>query len=109
MSTLPLHPAIVHVPLGLAFVIPLVAIALAVAYARGRLPRSAFAILLGLQVVLVAGGGIALKLGERDEKLAERVVPERLIEEHEERAELFLGAAAVVLAGMIAVDRKSVV
>ncbi|BDG02732.1 hypothetical protein [Anaeromyxobacter oryzae] len=103
MSNLPLHPAIVHIPLGLAFVVPLVAIGLAIALWRRRLPRGAFAVLVGLQLVLVAGGGLAMKLGERDEKTAERVVPEKLIEEHEERAELFLGAAGAVLAGMIAV------
>lgn len=103
MSTLPLHPALVHVPLGLAFAIPLVAIGLAVALWRGKLPRSAFAVLVGLQAILVGAGIVAMQLGERDEHPVERVVPERLIEAHEERAEAFVWAAGVVLAGAAAV------
>jgi uncharacterized membrane protein len=102
MPTLPLHPFIVHIPLGLAFVIPLVAAALFVAHRRGRLPRSAFAVLVGLQVVMLAAGGAALWAGERDAKRVERVVPEGLIDAHEERAETFLVAAGVVLAGSVA-------
>ncbi len=103
MSTLPLHPALVHVPLGLAFVIPLVALGLTVALWRGRLPRAAFAVLVGLQAILVGAGVVAMQLGERDEDRVERVVPERLIEAHEERAELFVWAAGAVLAGAGAV------
>jgi uncharacterized membrane protein len=102
MSNLPLHPAIVHVPLGLAFVIPLVAIAIAVAVRAGRLQRGAFGVVLGLQILLVGGGLVAMKLGERDEHRVEAVVSERLIEAHEERAEAFLWVAGVVLAGAAA-------
>lgn len=103
MTTLPLHPSIVHVPLGLAFVVPLVAIGLTVALWRRALPRSAFVVLIGLQAVLVGGGVVAMKLGERDEKRVERVVPEKLIEAHEEQAEAFVWAGALVLAGAVAV------
>lgn len=103
MSTLPLHPSVVHVPLGLAFVLPLVAAGLAFALWRRALPRSAFLVVLGLQTVLVGAGIVAMKLGERDGKQVEHVVAERLIEAHEERAEAFVWAAALVLAGAVAV------
>jgi uncharacterized membrane protein len=98
-----LHPAIVHVPLGLAFVVPLVALGLALAWWRGALPRVAFGVLVGLQALLVAGGVLAMQLGERDEKRVEPIVGERAIETHEERAEAFVWAGGVVLAGAIAI------
>jgi hypothetical protein len=99
MPTLPLHPAIVHLPLGLALVLPLLAVAVGLAVWRGRLPRGAFAVLFGLQLVLVGTGALSMKLGERDGDRVEKVIPERLIEAHEERAEAFLLAAVVVLVG----------
>jgi uncharacterized membrane protein len=103
LPTLPLHPAIVHVPLGLAFVIPLLAVALALAWWRRALPRAAFGVLVGLQALLVAGGVVAMQLGERDEKRVEPIVGERAIETHEERAEAFVWAGGVVLAGAVAI------
>ncbi|WP_242346359.1 hypothetical protein [Anaeromyxobacter terrae] len=98
MPTLPLHPAIVHLPLGLALAIPLVALGLVLAQLRGRVPRLALGVLLGLQVLLVASGVVAMQLGERDAHQVERVVAERVIEAHEERAEVFVWAAGAVLA-----------
>lgn len=102
MSGLPLHPAIVHVPLGLAFVIPFVATGIAVAWRRRRLPRAAFAVVVGLQAALVAAGVVAMQAGERDEHRVERVVAERFIDAHEERAEIFVWTAGAALALAIA-------
>ena len=92
MSTLPLHPAIVHLPLGLAFVVPLLAIGLLLAHRRRALPRAAFAILVGAQALLVAGGVVAMQLGDRDAKRVEPVAGEAVVETHEERAEAFVWA-----------------
>lgn len=103
MPTLPFHPAIVHVPLGLAFVIPLLAVGLVIAHRRRRLPRAAFAILIGAQALLVLGGVVAMQVGERDEKRVEAVVGEQAIERHEERAEAFVWSAGIVLAGAVAI------
>lgn len=103
MSTLPLHPALVHVPLGLAFVAPLLALGLVIAYRRGALPRGAFAILVGVQLLLFAGGLLAMQAGERDEERVERIVGERALDTHEERAEVFVWSAGVVLAGAAAI------
>jgi uncharacterized membrane protein len=103
MTTLPLHPALVHVPIGLAFVLPVVAVGLTLALWRRKLPRAAFGVLVGLQAILVGAGIVAMQLGERDEHQVKRVVPERFIEAHEERAEVFVWAAGAVLAGAVAV------
>jgi len=96
MST-PLHPVFVHLPLGLAVVMPLVAGFLLLAWWRDWLPRRSWWIAVGLQALLVAGGVAALQTGEADEEAVERVVSERAIESHEEAAELFVWAAGAVL------------
>ena len=102
MDELPLHPAVVHVPVGLAFVIPLVAAGLPLAFFRGLLPRAAWAVLVGLQLVLVGGGLVAIRTGEAEEERVEKVVAEAHIEEHEEAGKLFVGGAAAVLVVAIA-------
>ena len=74
MPTLPLHPALVHLPLGLAMVLPLVAFGVALAVLTRRLPRAAFAVVVALQALLVGAGIVSMQLGERDEKRVEQVV-----------------------------------
>jgi uncharacterized membrane protein len=103
MNTVPLHPALVHVPLGLAFVLPVVAAGIAFALWKGLLPRRSWLVLVALQAVLVAGAAVALKTGEQEEDRVERVVGEAVIHAHEEAAEVFLWVAAVVLAASAAV------
>ncbi|MBI2893838.1 MAG: hypothetical protein HYY06_09820 [Deltaproteobacteria bacterium] len=103
MNELPLHPAIVHVPLGVSAVVPLVAIGIAVAIWRRGLPRRTWLAVLGLQAVVVATAAIALRSGEEDEERVEERVSEASIEEHEERAQAFTwGAAAVLVVGITA-------
>jgi hypothetical protein len=103
MPTVPLHPAIVHLPIGLALASPLVAGGLALALWKKLLPRRAFAVVVGLELLLLAGGVAALLAGERDSHVVERVVAEKLVDAHEERAEAFLWAAGVALAASAAV------
>jgi uncharacterized membrane protein len=103
MPSLPVHPALVHLPLGLAIAIPFVAAGLALALWRGKLPRAAFAVVIGMQGLLVASGAVAMRAGEQDEERVARVVGERVVEAHEERAEAFLWVAGLVLAGSVAV------
>lgn len=91
------HPAIVHVPLGLAVVMPILAAALTLAIWRGRLPPSAFAVVTGLQLVVVWAGLVAIRLGHADAARAERVMSEQVIDPHEEAAETFEWAAVGVL------------
>lgn len=102
-TTLPLHPAIVHLPMGLAIVLPLLGAFLTFALWRDRLPRWAWSVVVGLQALLLAGAGMALRSGEADEDRVERVVSERFIEAHEHAAQTFTLAAAFVLALTIAV------
>ncbi len=98
MGSLPLHPALVHLPLGLAILMPLLALGLAVAAWRRELGRAPWLALVALQALLSVSAVVALKTGQRDEDLAEKVVPKAAIHEHEEAAEGFLVASFVVLA-----------
>jgi uncharacterized membrane protein len=99
-----LHPAIVHLPLGLAFVIPVLAAGFAWALWTGRVrPRGAWVAVIGLQAVLLGGGLVAMNSGEREEERVERVVPDVAVERHEEYAEQFVWAVGLTLVAAVLV------
>lgn len=98
MGSLPLHPALVHLPLGLAIVMPLLAIGLALAAWRRDLGRAPWLALVALQALLSVSAVVALKTGQRDEDLVKKVVPRGTVHAHEEAAEAFLVSTFVVLA-----------
>lgn len=101
MESLLFHPKLVHVPMALGVLMPLVAGGLLLAWWRKWLPARSWVMAVALQAVLVGSGVLALRSGEVDEERVEHVVSERLIEAHEEAAEVFVGASAAVLAVML--------
>ena len=94
----PLHPAVVHLPIALALLVPLVAAFALVASRSGWLPDRAWAFVVLLQALLVGSAWLALETGEAQEERVEKVVAERHIEDHAERAERLLLGAGIVLA-----------
>ena len=98
MNGLPLHPAVVHLPLGLALVVPLLALGIAIAIRRGALPARSWLLVLALQAVSFAGGLLSLRTGEQEEERVEDRVAERAIERHETLAERFVWSAGGTLA-----------
>lgn len=102
MGSLPLHPMIVHLPIALGVLMPLIAAAILWAWWRGVLPRPAWWGAVALQGMLVLSGVAALRSGEADEERVEEVVPESAIERHEEAAQVFVVGAGLVLALAIA-------
>ena len=98
MSELPLHPAIVHLPIGLSLVVPIVAIVVAGLIATGMVTAKAWFLPLGLQLLLVLSSFASMRSGEQDEEVVEDVVAERVIHEHEEAAEAFTWTTVAVLA-----------
>jgi uncharacterized membrane protein len=102
----PVHPAVVHFPIALALIAPLVAGATAWAIHTMRLRRAAWLGVVILQAALVASAWLAFETGEREEDRVERVVAERHIDAHEQAAQRFLwlsGATlALAAAGMLA-------
>jgi len=96
----PLHPAIVHLPIALAALIPGLAILGFLLVRREWLPPRSWAFIVVLQLLLVGSGWLALETGEDQEDRVERVVAERHIEAHEEAAERFLLIAVAALLGV---------
>lgn len=93
----PLHPAVVHLPIALAVLVPLVAVAALLAARAGWLPARTWAFVVLLQACLVGSAFLAVETGEDEEERVERVVAERHIEDHEERAERLLWGAGIAL------------
>lgn len=86
----PLHPAVVHLPIALAVLIPFFAILGTWSIYRNLLPARSWILLVALQALLVGSSWVALETGEREEERVEQVVAEGPIEAHEEAAERFL-------------------
>lgn len=95
------HPKVVHLPIALAILMPLVTGGVALAWWRGWLDRRVWVIVLLLQAALAGSGLVAMNTGETEEERVEEIVPERYIESHEEAAESFVWASAIVLALML--------
>jgi hypothetical protein len=98
MQGIPLHPALVHVPLGLSLVMPIVAAGIGFALLKGWATKPMWLVVIALQAVVLVGGLAAMNSGEEEEEVVEKVVNERLIEEHEEKAEAFVWSAGLTLA-----------
>jgi uncharacterized membrane protein len=98
----PLHPAVVHFPIVLAFLLPLFAIGALVAIRKGARPLRAWAIPLALAASLSLSTWVAVETGESQGERVERVVADQPLDAHEEAAELFL-TLSIVLLGVAAV------
>lgn len=93
----PLHPAVVHLPIALAVLVPLFAIGAVIAIARGAKPLASWGITTALVAALALSSYVALETGEDQEDKVEAVVPEAAFETHEESAERFFQMTLVVL------------
>jgi len=111
MNSLPLHPAIVHIPLGLAMLMPVLAAGFAWAIWTGRMGLRAWLAVVALQGLLVGSALVAINTGSSEEERVEQVVPEQALHQHEESAEQFAwasGAAMVLSALVLLGHRRSV-
>ena len=97
MDQLLFHPKLVHLPMALAVLMPLVTGGVLFAWWRGWLDRRVWVLALLLQAALVGSGLVAINSGETEEERVEQVVPEEYIEAHEEAAEVFVWASAALL------------
>jgi uncharacterized membrane protein len=93
----PLHPAVVHFPIVLMFLVPIAAMLAVWVIRRGADTRRTWAIPLALAAVLALSSFVALRTGEAEEDRVEAVVAEAAIHEHEEAAERFLVLSGVLL------------
>jgi uncharacterized membrane protein len=93
----PLHPAVVHLPIALAVIIPVFAILGTWLIYQSFLPERSWVLIVLLQALLVGSSWVALETGEEEEERVESVVAEDPIEAHEEAAERFLLLAGIGL------------
>lgn len=93
----PVHPLIVHIPMVIAFILPVLITAFAMMINKNKMSSSSWLIIVFLQVAVVAGGYISLETGETEEHQVEKVVDKKLIHEHEEAAEVFVGVSVLAL------------
>jgi len=100
---LPFHPLIVHFPLALTFIMPILIIVFAVMIKMNKMQPQMWLIIIGLQVAVVVTGYVALESGENEEDKVEKIVGKKLIHEHEEAAEIFVGSTVLALVLSIAV------
>ncbi|MFN2427190.1 MAG: DUF2231 domain-containing protein [Candidatus Binatia bacterium] len=102
MDTLPLHPKLVHLPIALALLMPILSAGLLLAWIRDLLPRRTWMVAVVLQAILVVSSVAAMRSGEAEEDVVEKVVAESAIEAHEEAAEAFTWTTAGVLVLFVA-------
>lgn len=100
---IPWHPLIVHLPLALSFLLPPLVLTFALFQRKKRFPGEAWFVIVGLQILLTVSGYIALETGENDEALTKTILESRLVNEHEEAAEIFVGSTVITLVLGIAV------
>ena len=93
----PLHPAIVHFPVVLAFLLPIFALGALWTIRRGTTARRAWAVPVALSAALALSAWVAVQTGEAQDERVERVVAEQPLETHEEAAELFLTLTGVLV------------
>lgn len=93
----PLHPAVVHLPIALAILVPIFAALAILAIHNGFLPVRSWGAVVLLQLMLVASTWLAVETGEAQEERVEGVVAEQYVESHEEAAERFLALTGLGL------------
>ncbi len=101
MQTLLFHPKLVHVPIALGILMPLLAFGILLAWWRKWLPRQSWFIAVALQGILVVSAIAALRTGHVEGERVEQFVAGALIEQHEEAAEAFVWTSAGVLGLML--------
>jgi uncharacterized membrane protein len=94
---IPLHPMIVHFPLALSAVMPILMIVFLWLMKKNLMAPKCWLIIIGLQLFTTVSAYIALESGEEVEDKVEKVVDKKLIHTHEEKAEIFTGVSVLAL------------
>lgn len=93
----PLHPAVVHFPIVLMFILPVAAFGALWIIRRGTPARLPWAVPVAVAAALALSAWAAVQTGERQGERAEDAVGEGRVEQHEEMAERFLALSSVLL------------
>lgn len=93
----PLHPAVVHFPVVLAVLIPLVALGALWAIRSGARPLRAWGVTTAVAAVLALSAWVSVETGEDQEEKVEDVVGESRLDAHAELGQTLLFTSAGVL------------
>jgi uncharacterized membrane protein len=93
----PLHPAIVHFPVVLVFLLPISAAVAIWTIRKGSRATRAWMVPLAIAAALSFTSWLSVQTGENQDERVERVVQEQALDTHEEAAEAFLTGSIVVL------------
>lgn len=96
-AALPLHPALVHLPLGIVVLLPIVTIVLSLLFWRKSIQKPAFILIALLHGILTISSYVAIETGEDEEKRVQKLVGKEVVHEHEEKAELFASSTLIPL------------
>lgn len=94
----PLHPVIVHFPVVLSILLPVVAAATLWAIAKGARPMRAWGLSIAVAAALTLSAWVAVETGEDQEERVERVVGESRLDAHADAGRALLFASVGVLA-----------
>lgn len=97
LSSIPLHPLVVHFPVVFAVLAPVFAIGALVAIKRGTRPLVAWGMTAVLVAALSGSSFVALETGEDQEEAVENVVPGSALDTHEDAADRFFSFSLVLL------------
>ncbi len=92
----PLHPAVVHLPMALAVLVPLFAVVALVAVQRGARPLRSWGVAAAMFALLAVSSWVSIETGEDQEDRVESIVPDAVLDTHEDAAEQFLWLAVAV-------------
>ncbi len=92
-----MHPIFTHIPLGLAFISPFLALALWLMIRRSAIPEASWNIQILLQAIVLILAFAAMQTGSSDEKDAEKNVPRQMIEKHELAGKIFFFSSIPIL------------
>ncbi len=94
----PWHPIIVHMPITLSLLVPLIFITTLIGIRKKNWPYKSWVVPVVFQIVLFLSALLAMKTGEKEEDVVENVVAREIIHEHEEWGERMVWYQGAVLA-----------
>lgn len=108
-KTLPIHPKVVHIPIALCVVMPLIVLVTLVGVMRGWFSPSVWALVALLAAIQCGGAIAALRSGHTAEHEIEGYASDEAIHRHEEAGERFTyasGGLVVLLAAAWALRHR---
>lgn len=105
----PLHPIVVHFPIVLSILLPVVAVGSLWAIHRGARPMRAWGVAIAVAAALTLSAFVAVETGEDQEERVEKVVAESRLDAHADAGEtlyfISIGVLAVLALGLMPGDK----